>query len=335
MDSRQTAFVAALTEFTQIENLSTNTPIIAKRTNSVLGKTNIFACSKVEPHNYVLPLNVMWIDYNRTSLRYKRVLARVSKDPDPLYGTQHTWIAITNFDDMWYDHFYLPGEEPTGEIELATVDRIGIVTLTRTPTHVADRETPTVVSAEDPRNTNPRNPLPHDGMHPEIPARMLKTTGRTVVIDNGNAEANFSVIANISGDSNYRKLLLEEVHEVSPSAPALDPSTLNVPPLSGELYIPELTVFDRINGVIDTEARTFSITIKAFGASDPETKYRTYLGAYIPSVIVVRHEGVIQSIVGNSFVANQVGKYTIQATLVDINGMSSIQVEGAVIVVEE
>lgn len=333
MDARQTKFVQALTEFSQVEVLTPAKPVIVKRTNSVLGKTNFFVCSKTEPFNLKLPMNVMWVDYNRTSLRFKRVLKRVSKDPDPLYGTQHTYVAVMSFDDMWFDHFYDQGDEPTGIYDLATVDQIGIFTLSRTPD--LNEENPVVVSSSDPRNTNKRVPLPHDGMHEEIPARMLRTSNsnKIVNIDNGDAEANFSLIANQLGNSAYRKLHVTEVHEASPDQPAQPASTLTIPAYTAELYIPEFTIEDRAEGINVIDVRTLSVCLRAFGASDPNTDFRKYLGIFEPSSLVVRHNNVIQTVVGNQFVANQIGVYSILAELVDVNGTNSVQVEGSVTVV--
>lgn len=334
MDSRQVQFVKALTEFSQVETITPDKPVIVKRTNSVLGKTNFFVCSKTEPHALKLPMNVMWVDYNRLSLRYKQILKRVSKQPDVQFGTQHTYVSVTSFDDMWFDHFYDLGDEPNGFYDPATETSIGIYTLSRNPTDAADVETPTVVTSTDPRNSNPRNPLPHDGMHPEIPARMLRTTGRIVNLDNGDAEANYSLIATNIGDSEYRKLHVSEVHEDSPVQPAQAASALLVAPMTAELYLPEYTIEDRARGVPVLSARTFTINVRAFGNSDPDTDHRKYLGIFVPSSVTVRHNNVIQTVSGNQFVANQVGKYTIQAELVDVNGANSVQVEGAITVVE-
>lgn len=333
MDARQTKFVQALTEFSQVEVLTPAKPVIVKRTNSVLGKTNFFVCSKTEPHDLKLPMNVMWIDYNRTSLRFKRVLKRVSKNPDPVYGTQHTYVAVMSFDDMWFDHFYDLGDEPTGLYDLATVEKIGIYTLSRTPD--LDEEDPVVVTSTDPRNTDRRVALPHDGMHEEIPARMLRTSNSNAIvnIDNGDAEANFSIVANQLGNSTYRKLHVSEVHEVSPNQPAQAASTLTVPAYTAELFIPEYTIADRVSGVKATDVRTFSVCLRAFGASDVNTEFRKYLGVFIPSSLVVRHNNVIQTVVGNQFVANQIGVYSISAELVDVNGTNSVQVEGSITVV--
>lgn len=328
MDAKQTAFVAALVEFTQIESRTDNQSVITKRTNSVLGKTNIFVCGKVEPYALNLPANVMWIDLNRVSLRYKQILKRVSKDPDSLFGTEHTWVAVQSFSEMWYDQFYDIGDIPTGDIGPATTQSIGTVTLSVTP--LIDVESPTVVSSTDPRNTDPRNPLPHLAMHPEIPARMLKTTGRTVFINNGNAEANFALIANTSGDSVYRKLLLEEVHENSPASAPANPNTLSDPPVSGELYFAELEAEERFGGV--DIGRTFTIAVKAWGASDPDTEFKVFLGTFFATTIEVRHNGTIQPFSGNVLTVTQDGIYTVTATLVDTNGSSSVIVEGAILV---
>lgn len=333
MDARQTKFVQALTEFSQVEVINPSKPVIVKRTNSVLGKTNFFVCSKTEPHDLKLPMNVMWVDYNRTSLRYKKVLKRVSKQPDPTFGTQHTYVAVMSFDDMWFDHFYDLGDEPTGTYDLATTESIGIFTLSRSPD--SDDENPVVVTSTDPRNTDRRVPLPHDGMHPEIPARMLRTSNanKIVNINNGDAEANFALIANQLGNSVYRKLHVSEVHEVSPDQPPQAPSTLNTAAYTAELYIPEYTIEDRAVGVDVTDVRTFTVLVRAFGDSDPNTSFKKYLGVFTPSSVEVRHNNVIQSVANNQFVANQIGVYSIVAELVDVNGTNSVQVEGSITVV--
>jgi hypothetical protein len=333
MDARQTQFVQALTEFSQVENLNPAKPVIVKRTNSVLGKTNFFVCSKTEPKDLKLPMNVMWVDYNRLSLRYKQILKRVNKNPDLLYGTDHTYVAVTSFNDMWFDHFYDQDDEPSGFYDLASEERIGIFTLSRTPN--LDAQNPVVVTSTDLRNTDRRVPLPHEGMHEEIPASMLKTatTSKIVNIANGDAEAHYALIANELGNSNYRKLHISEVHEPSPNETPKSSSLLFDPVYTAELFIPEFTLTDRSSGVSFVEARTFTVALKAFGSSNADTEHRRYLGTFFPNSITVRHNNVIQTISNNQFVANQIGIYSILAELVDVNGISSVQVEGSITVV--
>lgn len=333
MDTRQTQFVQALTEFSQVENLNPAKPVIVKRTNSVLGKTNFFVCSKTEPHDLKLPMNVMWIDYNRLSLRYKQILKRVSKSPDSLYGTHHTYIAVTSFNDMWFDHFYDQNDEPSGFYDLASEERIGIFTLSRTPQ--TDPDNPVVVTSTDLRNTDRRVALPHEGMHEEIPARMLKTasTNKIVNINNGDAEAHYAVVANELGNTAYRKIHINEVHEASPNEVPKSSSLLFDVAYTAELYLPEYTIADRSKGVDSTQARTFTVCLKAFGSSDVDTNHRKYLGTFFPNSVTVRHNNVIQNTSNNQFVANQVGTYSILAELVDVNGANSVQVEGSITVV--
>lgn len=154
----------------------------AKTTRQINATLQISATQIVcdsEPFDYVLPLNVLWLNMDKNSAYYRTFLVRKSKQAAG--GFKHTWEPVTNLNMMWAPQYYDVADLPNGDqYNTATVDEYGIARLTVAAKNVGR---PTFVSTSDPRNTNARTPLPHDSMHPEKPAVSLRTASGVVTID--------------------------------------------------------------------------------------------------------------------------------------------------------
>jgi len=135
---------------------------------------DFFICiAYMEPNHVTLPLNVTWIVADPASPRYAQALRRVSALPS--MGYRNTWAQLMFEEDIAAEPQFwdLTSTFQLGEIELsapalATVDVRGLFELNLLPTTPLD---PVVVSNEDPRMSDARQPTPHS--HPQYPATML------------------------------------------------------------------------------------------------------------------------------------------------------------------
>lgn len=186
MELKLQDFITAMAVTSDVDNLSKDTPQVMRRENSAIQKTSTFVVSINEPHDMILPLNVVWLCYDGTSSYYKKALKRISKDVDENGFFTNTWEVLYFYDDIWLDQFYDAEDSdklsnaviPTG----ATTDTLGLVRLSY-PAPEGEEGMPIVVSEGDPRLTDAREPLPHT--HPEIPTSMLQHANGVVTIANG------------------------------------------------------------------------------------------------------------------------------------------------------
>lgn len=155
---------------------------VAKVTRQINATLQISATQIVcdsEPFDYVLPMNVIWLNMDKNSSFYRTFLVRKSKQASGSF--KHTWEPVTNLNMMWAPQYYDVADLPNADqYNVATVDDYGIARLTTGPKNVGR---PTFVSVSDPRNSDARTPLPHDEMHKERPAVSLRTASGTVLID--------------------------------------------------------------------------------------------------------------------------------------------------------
>lgn len=186
MELKLQNYINAIEITSDVENLSKDTPQVMRRENTAIQKTSTFVVAINEPHDMILPLNVIWVCFDGTSGLYKKALKRVSKDPDENGQLVQTWEVLYFYDDLWHDQYYDAEDKdklsnvviPSG----ATTDTLGLVRLSH-PAPEGDEGMPVVVSEGDPRLSDAREPLPH--VHPEIPATMLQHANGVVTVMNG------------------------------------------------------------------------------------------------------------------------------------------------------
>lgn len=332
MDLRLIKYVEALNESTQFEASSPPAPKYVRRTNAVLGKTTLIVVSHEEPYATPLPLNVVWACFTKSSPMYRKIYRRVSKEPNPAMGTNHTWVLLQSFDELWEDQYYDSGDEPDsgGDVPIATTEIRGIVKLSMS-TDADNPDHPVVVSDTDPRNFDTRYPLLHDEMHAEKPLRIIKTTGDNVLMDNG-IEVNGCIPTSMAEtESSYEQLYREGVFEepVLPSSPA-SVTNLPYPPTNGQMRIPELTVGERLNGCLI--GKNLSIAIVTFGDKNPMSGFKRYIGYYVPTEVRVSKDGgASQVLPNNTLTISAVGVYQISADLTDQVSGNTVTVSGTVV----
>ena len=174
----------ALRALSDIQNLDDANPIPVRVQNSTVRRVHTAVCALREPYNEILPLNVIWFDFNPQSVYYNTARRRVSKDPDTSTGTTHTWEVIDTMaeynEPQYYDQEDADILNQVNPVPPASVTVLGIARLSTAP---ANGAAPVAVSDNDPRMTDARKPTEHT--HAEKPAAQLKT--KTDVINIGNS----------------------------------------------------------------------------------------------------------------------------------------------------
>jgi hypothetical protein len=196
-------YIEALEVTSGISDLSDEIPQIVRRTNPSVGKTSTFVCSVLEPHNMILPLNVIWIDFNPNSSTYRNALMRVSKDPKGLY--ENSWEVQYYYDNIWNNQYY--DEEDSAlinsgnSIDSATTSSMGIVLISTAPEM---GQIPVAITEGDPRLTDPRTALPHS--HQEKPTTQLQHSEGVITIEGGPAPEGSVLRFNGNGSASWSKL---------------------------------------------------------------------------------------------------------------------------------
>nr|DAF93697.1 MAG TPA: hypothetical protein [Myoviridae sp. ctshb19] len=164
-----------------IQNLDETNPIPIRMQNSTVRRVTTVVAALREPFNEILPLNVIWFDFDPSSVFYNQARQRVSKDPDVATGTNHTWVVIDTMDQYNADQYYDAEDSAilnqADPIPAATATTLGIARLSVDPVNGA---APIAVGEGDPRLTNARKPTEHT--HEEKPATMLKTPSGSINI---------------------------------------------------------------------------------------------------------------------------------------------------------
>jgi len=204
-------YIAGLEVVSDAANLSEETPQVMRRTNTSIGKTSTFVCALKEPWNMILPLNVIWIDFNPNSSTYRHALKRVSKDADGLNAEyNHTWEVLYYLENIWDEQFYdtddlssIGSGETAGA---ASTTEMGIVLISH---DAPDGSTPVAVVQGDPRLDDAREPLPHE--HAEIPATELQHATGVVAISNGTPAVGSVLKATSSTSAGWGKLMAADI----------------------------------------------------------------------------------------------------------------------------
>jgi hypothetical protein len=196
-----------------IQNLDETNPIPIRVQNSTVRKVHTTVCALREPYNEILPLNVVWFDFNPQSVFYNQARRRVSKQPDTSVGTTHTWEVIDTMDQYDADQYYdaedaeiLAQNDP---IPPASKDALGIAKLSVAPVNGA---APVAVGEGDKRLTDARKPLEHT--HEERPATMLKTKSSYVSIsDSPTPVVGATLIVQGNGKAIWRQLTSTDIQK--------------------------------------------------------------------------------------------------------------------------
>ena len=184
MDLKLQTLITNLTAISNVQEMDVNNAIAVRLSNTIAAKIYVIVVAVNEPVNMVLPLNVAWLVMDPTSSYYNNILVRTSKTPSTQYA--NTWVQALYYSDVMIDQYY-DGTDTSlltqsSNIGNASDTQIGITYLTVAP---ASPNTPKAVGDNDPRNSDPRTPLPHT--HPLLPAAQLQTATNVVTIDQSAA----------------------------------------------------------------------------------------------------------------------------------------------------
>lgn len=182
MEKKVADFIDSAEHLCDIRNLAAENPIILRLSFTSLSAVTVIFCALEEPKDtHILPLNVLWINFNPVATNYRRVLRRVSKDVDESKGTHYTWALVTKYADLFKAQYY---DEADLEI-LGVAMNIGPATdeiagIAKLSVAAADLNNPIAVGEGDPRLTDARTPLPHT--HPAQPIDKILTANGYIQI---------------------------------------------------------------------------------------------------------------------------------------------------------
>ena len=208
MERKLEEFIAASATVTDVANLSPDMPKILRITSPAINKTITFVVSVIEPHQMVLPLNVVWLCFDATTNRYEKAFGRISKEasadtPDLM----HTWKELYFYEEAMGEQAYdAVDQAKLGDmvsVQVATTDSLGVVALASAPPE-GEEGMPRVLLEGDPRMTDAREPLEHS--HTEIPATILKHESGQVTIVNGTATEGFAIVADSATSASWKKI---------------------------------------------------------------------------------------------------------------------------------
>lgn len=205
MEKRLEDLMKAFYVASDIENLDGSTPILMRKSNPSINKTVSFICSVVEPTQMVLPLNVVWFNFDKSSKYYNTALKRVSKESPSSGEFEHTWKLLYYYDEAMEAQFYDQEDQDaiggSQKVSVATMETFGIVMLHENP---AEGEDPRVILDTDPRLSDARTPTEHD--HDEKPATMLAhATGHLTIVDS-EPVIGATIIAKSATECEWRQL---------------------------------------------------------------------------------------------------------------------------------
>jgi hypothetical protein len=203
----------SLLVLSDIQNMDETNPITTRISNSTVRRVQTVICALREPFTEILPLNVVWFDFNPLSAYYKAARRRVSKDPDVAAGTNHTWEVIDTMLEFNEDQFYDDEDaallNQANPIPPASTTVLGIARLSVAP---ADGAKPIAVGEGDPRLTDDRVPTEHT--HAEKPANQLKTKSAIVTIgDSPTPVIGATLVATGNGNAVWRQLTSTDIQK--------------------------------------------------------------------------------------------------------------------------
>src|SRR5690606_6931671 len=211
MEKQLQEIVTSLEVISNVANMDDANPIVHRLSNSSIRRVTTVVCAVREPSGLILPLNVLWVDFNPLSRFYKQMLRRVSKEPDAALGTAHTWETIETMAEYEADQAYDAEDSPILQAEspipLATAETVGVARLSVPPISPTN---PIAVGEGDPRLSDPREPLEHT--HPEKPATQLKTKSGVISINQSVAPVpGATLVATSETTAMWRQLTTNDV----------------------------------------------------------------------------------------------------------------------------
>jgi hypothetical protein len=194
-----------------LQNMDALNPIVVRISHPTNRTVAVIACAQKEPSTLILPLNVIWVDFDPLSDNYRKALRRVSKTQDSVEGRDHTWETVETYAEVFAIQVYddadtalLTTQNP---VPAASVNVMGVARLSVEPEVSSN---PVAVAEGDPRLSDARAPTAHT--HDEIPATQLKTANGIVTIGGSEAPvAGATLVATGSNSAVWRKLTTSDI----------------------------------------------------------------------------------------------------------------------------
>lgn len=210
IDKRLMTFAESARQIAILRGVASNNPVVLRMTTPISGNISIVVCSLEEPVNAILPVNVLWIDLNPSSMRYLKVYRRLGKTGGS-NGLVHRWEMLSSYlhlnDAQTYDSEDLSKIQASISFGPASYANMGIVRLS---TPAATASDPIAISDTDPRLSDARNPLPHTHALPPVTA--IKTATGVVNISQAIPPAAGKVlIATSATTAEWRQLVHTDI----------------------------------------------------------------------------------------------------------------------------
>lgn len=209
MELRLEKFIESVQIISSIDDLNDETPIVVRQQDPATREIVTIVCATVEPTRMVLPMNVVWIVFDRDSKYYKQALKRTSKSSDPKTPEfEQSWRLLYFYEEVFESQFYDPADLANSDVDPVGPATETIYGLVRLSTEPADVMSPHVISEGHYTLTNNRDPLPHLEQHPEKPATILAVGSSIVsIVDQPAPAIGMALVFNGSGQAQWRKLL--------------------------------------------------------------------------------------------------------------------------------
>jgi hypothetical protein len=218
MELKLERLIEAQRVISAVDSLDSNLPVVVRTQDPETSLTVAVVCSVIEPTEIILPMNVIWICFDKRSTLYAQALKRVSKAADPMTpGLKQTWEVLYFYEDVFEEQYYDPEDiedvntEPVGP---ANVTTLGIVLL-NVPS--ISSGVPHIISDGHESLTNRRVPTAHS--HPEKPATILYVSEieeleQIEIIDQPAPEVGMA-LCSTNQTLQWRKLTVADLAEVN------------------------------------------------------------------------------------------------------------------------
>lgn len=218
MELKLERYIEAQRNVSFVDSLDTNLPVVVRAQDPETGKTVAVVCSVIEPTEIILPMNVIWLCFDKRSPMYNQAFRRTSKTQDPVYShLKNSWELLYFYADVFIEQFYDPADlvdvetEPVGP---ATTTDLGIVSLNYPPLSATS---PRIISVGHESLTNNRDPNAHT--HPEVPATILaqfvdEEPVSLPIINQPNPELNMALCYGVDGFQ-WRKLTESDLEVIN------------------------------------------------------------------------------------------------------------------------
>lgn len=182
VDKRLFEFVQACRKISDMRGVSASNPTVLRLTIPSTGHLCIIVCGYEEPSSqYILPLNVLWLNVNPSSSSYLRLLRRLEKNTGTA-GLVDKWALVDSFEILdilqEYDEVDKERLQATINVGLAGSNKLGLARLSVAPLSSSN---PIAVGDNDPRLSDSRTPLPHT--HALPPVTQIRSATGVINID--------------------------------------------------------------------------------------------------------------------------------------------------------